>query len=122
MKGAGAVSLSQLSNVSPNKRACTKCSRSFSLPSLRVVLEYADISAYTLGFQFSRLSSVNFGDYEFVSSYAELFPPCVCFRFQVLAPTVALQNGFLCRSVFMRDQCYASSYRRTGLFSIRQAS
>ena len=41
MKGAGAVSLSQLAKVSPNKRACT-CSRPFSIPSLRVVLEYSD--------------------------------------------------------------------------------
>ena len=44
-KGAGAVSLSQFSKVSPNKRACTwSRSRPFCLLSLRVVLEYSDFS------------------------------------------------------------------------------
>ena len=57
-------------------RACTR-SGSFSLLSLRVVLEYSDFSAQTLGLQYSISSSVNFGNYEFVASYAELFPPCL---------------------------------------------
>ena len=44
MNGAGAVSLSQLLENFPNKRACTY-SRRFLLLSLRVMLEYSDFSA-----------------------------------------------------------------------------
>ena len=34
---------------------------------VRVVLEYSVFSAKTVGLQYSRLFSVNFGDYEFVA-------------------------------------------------------
>ena len=36
--------------------------------------------------------------------YAELFPPCVCVCLKVFA--VAVQNGFLCRSILMREECF----------------